>query len=317
MADITLNPVKLGVTQKTNVDVINDNFANLDSGKLDVDGTAVNAQKVNNHTVEQDILSTNKILTQEEYEALGAAEDMVYTNSTPIVQAIGGIKVGDTFDNMSMEEMFNKLLYPYVKPLAAISVTPNGGVYEKGTSVNVTSVKVTGTVKSEKLKTIEAKNGSASIGTKNEEEVKNGGQFEFVTDPIAVTTNTSFSGIVSDSQNSVTATGGSFTFVDPFFWGVVAPETPVTSEMVTGLTKVVQTKGSKTFTYTTNNQCMVIAYPASYGDLKSALDPNKFENISSYTKTTLDVTVTSGSVSYNVYVKEASTASDFAITYSF
>ena len=61
---------------------------------------------------------------------------------------------------------------------------------------------------------------------------------------------------------------------------------------------------------------MVIAYPASYGDLKSALDPNKFENIGSYTKTTLDVTVTSGSVSYNVYVKEASTASGFAITYS-
>lgn len=317
MADIELKPVKLGVTTKTNVTVINDNFANLDLGKLDVDGTAVNAQKVNNHTVEQDILSTHKILTQEEYEALGSAEDMVYSNETPIVTAIGGIKVGETFDGLTMEEMWNKLLYPYVKPGVAISVTPNGGVYEKGTSVNVTSVKVTATKKSENIVTVEAKNGSVSMGQKTSTEVESGGQFEFVTDPVAITANTNFTGLVSDSQNTVQASGGSFTFVDPFFWGVIAPETPVTSELVTGLTKVVQTKGSKTFTYTTNNQCMVIAYPASYGDLKSALDPNKFENIGSYTKTTLDVTVTSGSVSYNVYVKEASTASGFAITYSF
>lgn len=317
MADITLNPVKLGVTHKTNVEVINDNFSAIDAGKLDVDGTAVNAQKVNNLTVETAVPANVVFFTQEEKEALAQDADLVYDNETAVVQAIGGIKVGEKLNGLTLDQVLTKLIFPYVKPTVSLAVTPNGGVYEKGTSVNVTSVKVTGGVKSEQLTKIEAKNGSNSIGTKEGEEVKNGGQFEFVTDPIAINANTNFTGLVSDSQNTVQASGANFTFVDPFFWGVVAPETPVTSEMVTGLTKVVQTKGSKTFTYTTNNQCMVIAYPASYGDLKSALDPNKFENIGSYTKTTLDVTVTSGSVSYNVYVKEASTASGFAITYSF
>ena len=38
-------------------------------------------------------------------------------------------------------------------------------------------------------------------------------------------------------------------------------------------------------------------YPATFGNLKSILDGNGFENLTDFTKTTITI----GSVSYNVY----------------
>jgi hypothetical protein len=48
---------------------------------------------------------------------------------------------------------------------------------------------------------------------------------------------------------------------------------------------------------------MVFAYDSSYGDLTSILDPNSFETISGWNKSTLTV----GGLSYYVYVSAAPT----------
>ena len=96
----------------------------------------------------------------------------------------------------------------------------------------------------------------------------------------------------------------------------MADGTVITSDIIKSLTKDVAAKGAKTYKYTTEGECMVIAYPASYGELKSALDPNNFENIASYTKHEVTVATASGDVAYYAYVKTASTVTDFAIKYS-
>ena len=241
-----------------------------------------------------------------------------YTNETPIIQAIGGIKVGTTFTDVPVTEMLTKILYPYTKPTASISVAPNGGVYEKGLSVSVTSLKATATKKSSDIASVVVKQGSTTLTTITEG-VANGGTFNALPESgVTLTANTTFSATVTDvDEGSTTANSSAFTFVDPYYYGVVADGASNTSDLVKGLTKDVKVKGSKSYSYTTSGDCMVIAYPASYGELKSALDPNAFENITSFTKHEVVVTCESGEVNYFVYVKTPSTVSDFVMKYSY
>lgn len=45
-------------------------------------------------------------------------EALYYSNSTPIVSGIGSIKPGDKFENKSIQEMLDLILYPYIWPKA-------------------------------------------------------------------------------------------------------------------------------------------------------------------------------------------------------
>lgn len=320
-------------------------------GKTEKAESAKNADKVNNLTVETAVPANAVFFNQAEKDALATdvevagvktevlekvtkvdtkvdtevgkvkteiTEKTKYTNATPIVQGIGGIKVGETFEGLTVQQMLDKLLYPYVQPVAGITVVPNGGTYEKGSEVTITSLKVNATKKSRNIKQVEAKNDKTSLKVVTES-VANGGSFDCMPEGgLKISTDTTLKGYVTDTDNkTVSANSGTFTFVDPFYYGTVAAGVTPDGKAIKTMTKVVQTKDTKTFKYTTNNSCMVIAYPQSYGDLKSALDPNKFDNIASYTKSVVNVTCLSGEVAYNVYVKAASTAEDFAITYSF
>ena len=98
-------------------------------------------------------------------------------------------------------------------------------------------------------------------------------------------------------------------FIQPFYYGNSASATVTT---LNGLTKNVTAKGQKQFSFTTNNEHMVFAYDSSYGNLTSILDPNSFETISGWTKSTL----TYGGFSYNVYVADAATT-DTGAKYTF
>lgn len=246
-------------------------------------------------------------------------EAVHYTNDTPTITAIGGVASGSTFNNVPITEMLTKILYPYTKPTISISVTPNGGVYEKGTSVSVTALKVTATKKSSDIASVVAKQGSTVITTLTEN-VAEGGTFNVLpSGGISLTANTTFTGTVTDVDNgSNSASTSQFNFVDPYYYGVIADGTVIDGTIVNSLTKDIKAKGTKSYSYTTEGECMVIAYPASYGVIKSALDPNNFENIASYTKHEVEVTTASGvKVSYYVYVKTVSTVTDFTIKYSY
>lgn len=271
--------------------------------------------------------STEEVVIDSEFsaESENAIQNKVvndavhYTNSTPTLNATGGIAAGTTFDNMSITDVLTKLLYPYTKPTVSVAVAPNGGVYEKGQTVNLTSLKVTATKKSSAISNVSIKNGSTVLKTLTEG-VANGGTFDMMPEGgIALTVDTKFTGTATDVDNgTTTASSSQFTFVDPYYYGVIADGTVVDGSIVDSLTKDIKAKGAKSYTYTTSGECMVIAYPKAHGELKSALDPNGFENIASYTKHEVTVTTLAGSqVSYYVYVKTASTVTDFVIKYSY
>lgn len=264
-------------------------------------------------------LSKNDFTDEYKEKVDNAAEGLLYTNATPTVQAHGGIAAGETFDNVPITDMLTKILYPWVAPAVSASITSpsNGGVKEKGDTQNVTAIRVNVTKKSSNITKVEIFDGASSLGAKTDG-VTNGGQFDFTVD-VDVSTDKGFQAKVTDAAGKTTAANtGSFTFVYPYYWGTVAGGAVVNEALVEGLTKQIQTKGQKQVTYNLNNNCACFAYPAAYGDLKSIKDPNNFEVLGTFTKSTVQITGLDGTPqNYNVYVNEASTAAGFKFTFAY
>ena len=113
----------------------------------------------------------------------------------------------------------------------------------------------------------------------------------------------------SDGQNYQTAlpagsksASKTIEFILPFYWG---KKTASSISDFAGLTEDLSRKGNKTYTYANaNNEFLYIVYDAAYGNLKSILDENNFENLDSWVRSTL----TADGQNYIVY------RSGFAIT---
>ena len=265
----------------------------------------------------------HQFITQSQKDQLTG--NITYTNSTPIVSAHGGVAVGETFDKVPIKDLFDKILYPYVAPtLSATCTAPaNGGTYEIGVGTTATSVRAVVGKKSRSITKIEvfgSDAASTALATVTAG-VANGGTFDIKVSKelkTAALNGFKFTVKVTDSDNkSVSANTGVFNLVYPIYTGVTS-ESSVSASMVTGLTKKIETKANKRYTYTASNQRIVLAYPASYGNLKIIYDANNFDVTSTFTKSTVNITCADGtSVSYNVYMNDPSTVTDFAMDYRF
>ena len=123
-----------------------------------------------------------------------------------------------------------------------------------------------------------------------------------------ITNDTHASLVLTYEKGKITSNTVYATFVYPYYYGVGAVDThPQT------LNKLVQSKGTKTLSFSPNKQHIIFAYPKSYGDLKSIKDGNGFENINGFTKTE-----GVGGVPYIIYrSNEASTNTNFKLTFSY
>lgn len=265
---------------------------------------------------------THQFITKAQKEQLTG--NITYTNATPIVSAHGGVAVGDTFDNVPISKVLDKILYPYVAPVVSASAAPsNGGTFEIGVGTTVTSVTANVTKKARSITKVEVfgSDSATALATKTEG-VANGGSFSLAFSKelkAAAANGTRFTVKVTDSDNKVTsANTGTFSLVYPFYQGVVAAGATVNAAAVKALTRKVETKGNKKWAYTAANQKMVFAYPASYGNLTKIFDANNFDVTGTFTKSTVNVSCADGtSVAYNVYVNSASTVSGFNMDFRF
>jgi hypothetical protein len=204
--------------------------------------------------------------------------------------------------------------------MGTVKGTPNGGTFEHGNNQTITAVQATVTKKSKKITKVELFNGSTSLGVKEGDDVANGGTFTFSGLNVPVnSTNVQLTVKATDESGSVVSgTTGAFTFVYPYYYGVCNASDEINEALVEGLSKDVSGKGQKAYSYTTNNQCAVIAFPKSHGVLKSALDPNAFENIAAFTRYEVTVNGLDGKdVAYYVYVSGAFTGSGFKYTFKY
>lgn len=242
-----------------------------------------------------------------------------YTNEMETVVDLGGIPAGSTFEDVSITDMFTKLLYPYVKPEVSASSTPNGGTFEKGNNQQVTKINATVKKKSEKITKIEYLDGQSVLGEKNGDEVEDGGSFDLTVSQ-EVSDNKNFSVKVTDASGKFyTVNTGAFNFVYPYFFGkVAADKTSLTGQEIYAMTKKIEDKGNKSFTFDCDNERMVIAYPKAHGQLKSIIDPNGFDNFSAFVKTEVSVTgLDSTPQDYFVYINGPSTVSNFTMKFNY
>jgi len=223
-------------------------------------------------------------------------DEVTFTNSAATTATVGGIAKGTTFaDGTKVTELLEQLLYPYVKP--TVTIKADASIHELGVSTTRT-LTVNVTKGSKTITAVKIVSGSNTYTL----EATTGSQTQSVTVSAASTT---FSAEVYDGNSSSASATASVTLtgVNPYYYGVVSAA-PTTSDGVKALTKLVQSKGSKTLGFTTTSSAphYCFAYPASYGSLKTILDQNGFDNTGDFTKTTVNVTNAAGtSVSYNVY----------------
>lgn len=241
-------------------------------------------------------------------------ENTVYTNDMAMVNSLGGLSAGQTFNNMPISELLTKLLYPYVQPTISLSANPNGGSYEKGT--NVATVTFTANVgkKSEKIKEVKFFDGNAEI---NSAVVNANGGAHTYTLSVPFGVNKTFKATVSDGKKTVTSNQISFNFYYPAYIGALDASAAVpTQEQIKGLTKKVQSAGNLTYTYSVDSKRMVVATPPNW-EVRKILDPNSFDVTASFKKHTVSVTGTDGTAqNYNVYVSEPTTQSNFTMKFN-
>lgn len=267
--------------------------------------------------------ATHQFVTTEEKQKFN--DNTTYTNATPIVSAHGGVAVGETFDKVPVQQMLDKILYPYVAPTLSTQAAPaNGGTFEIGVGASVTGVKATVGKKSRAIKKIEVfGSDSASVALATlAEGVTNGGTFTLpLTKELkaAAQNGYKFTTKVTDGDDKIVqANTGTFNLVYPFYHGVIAAGAAADEAAIKALTKKVEVKGNKKWAFTANNQKMVFAYPAAYGNLTKIFDANNFEVTDTFTKSSVKVTCADGqSVAYNVYVNSASTVSGFNMDFRF
>lgn len=272
------------------------------------------------HTHEAD-----EIVESEEKQFVSAAkkeqydENTIYNNDMAMVNALGGLAAGTTFDNVPVKDVLTKLLYPYVAPQYSVAGTPNGGTYEKGNHQTITNVRVVVTKKSEKITKVEVLDGSTVLGTKEGAEVQNGGTFNFTVSVPVQSVNKQLTARITDAAGkSYTTNTGAFNFVYPYYIGVCANDATIDEALVKGLTKKIEGKGNKSHAFNCNFQRMVFAYPKAHGALRQILDPNNFDVTGTFGRQEMTITGLDGTAQdYYVYVNSASTVSNFTVRFNY
>ena len=243
--------------------------------------------------------------------------DIVITNENGTTKAVGGISAGTILTGKNVLQVLEDILYPYVAfGISVDSISPSTSVYEKGTTVTITGVKVKITNGSRSITNLKLYDSSSKTNLLGE---KTSGISTSNTFTIsrAVTSSTSFYAEATDGVKTIGDSTSFLSFYYPTFYGVLDTGYSLTSGLITGKTKVLKANKNNTFTYTATNQHPFVAFPASYGNLTSIKDSSNLEYIGDFVKTTMNLNVTGGTVSYNIYVlKDPTDISNYKFIFS-
>lgn len=226
--------------------------------------------------------------------------------------AVGGVKIGDTIPaNTSVQDLMERILVEYQKPVISLTLTPATLLYEKGTTISTLSLSASVTKKSEAIANVKFYQGSTLLETITED-VAGGGNFTCETAITAFDEDTTFKATTTDAvTGSVVEATKKVEFIIPFYHG---NSDASTISALTGLTKDLSKKGEKSYTYMANNKYLCIAYPSAYGSLTSIKDSNNFENIQDFNSSV----VTIDEEEYRVYISQTQkTATNFRLTFKF
>ena len=269
-------------------------------------------------------VKTRKLMIDAFSDNYYSKDDLNFDENTIVPISLGGIKEGTNLSNMSVQDVLSKLLFPYIAPIISVSITrsPNKSICEKGEVVTITEINGVITRKSDKITSV-AFLDSSNVLKEFTVNVENGGNFTYkFTTPINITSDLSNNRfrmrVIDTSTNATYANAGNINFYYPYYFGVVEENQEITENLFSNFTKKIEAKGNKSNNYTTNNQCMVIAYPKSYGALKKILDQNSFDVTNTFKRSEVNVTcLDKTSQAYYVYTNNASSVTNFKITFQY
>ena len=206
----------------------------------------------------------NVVLWVNPDEAGGAGSS--YSGTSGI--AIGGIKKNQTFNNATLQEMFDMLLHPYEKPTMTLGINPAKTIYDKVTET-LASITINANVakKTENIKEVRFYVDNVLVNTDTAH--PNGGLVSY-THTFASPTNTTFNVKIEcediKGATSKVSANTNIYFVGRSYYGVIESEgSPfaVTEDLIKGLSKT-EVKIKKALTYQNINATfgrIVYAYP--------------------------------------------------------
>ena len=181
---------------------------------------------------------------------------------------IGGIKKNQTFNNATLQEMFDMLLHPYAKPTITLGINPAKTIYDKVTET-LTSITINANVtkKTENIKEVRFYVNNVLVNTDTSH--PNGGLVSH-THTFASPTNTTFNvkiecEDIKGATSKVSANTNVY-FVGKSYYGVVEDDGTafaITESLIKGLSKT-EVKIKKALTYKNINATfgrIVYAYP--------------------------------------------------------
>ena len=278
-------------------------YTKIDAGQLNIDTEELRSDV---DTLKTDVTNIESELDNKQNKL--TAGNNITISSTGVISATGGgtgdegatadwvtntawgnLAAGTDTTGKTALELIKMATISYVNPKATVSYSISSTILETGSSSTVV-VSVSGITKgTSDVSKIQLYNGNTLL----QEKTYSTSTSSYVFDGVAINSNTTFNIRVVDTQNKYTAYSRTYTFVSATYYGT--SDTAPTG--VTGLTKVLRTKATFENKFTCDNKHVVYMYPASFGDLRSILDGNGFENLTDFTKTTITI----GSVSYNAY----------------
>lgn len=216
----------------------------------------------------------------------------LYQSNDPSTIAIGGVPAGWVPDNgsISIDKLLYKILHPYKSPTILFSTSTTQRLFKKGTSITLNNLNINIAANNNKISSLKLFEGSTLLKefTNN---IQNGGTFIYRCTK-TFTSDVTFKIEVVDNETTTIQTVA-FEFIDPIYYGVVES---FPNSMV-GLTESIIKRSQQTLTFAGQFGHVVFAYPTSYGDLTSIIDPNNFESINGFEK----IQIAIASTMYNVY----------------
>ena len=203
--------------------------------------------------------------------------------------AIGGIKKNQTFNNATLQEMFDMLLHPYEKPTMTLGINPAKTIYDKVTET-LTSITINANVtkKTENIKEVRFYVDNVLVNTDTTH--PNGGLVSY-THTFASPTNTTFNvkiecEDIKGATSKVSANTNVY-FVGKSYYGCLPEGTTIDETSIktlnTVLKKELKYKYSGITTTGTNLYHIILCQPKEFGIITSVKDALNFEYIQDYT----------------------------------
>ena len=249
------------------------------------------------------IIVTPAVEESWDWELLGSisADNLVFgdftTNNT-----VGKVKAGTSLLNKNIIDVVKDMLSKDIAPTITLTGSPvSTTLNEKGTTiadVALTAVVTVGTAVFADGTNVVFKKAGVAISTQPFS--KDTLTYTFTDTGANLADTTEYTAEIAYKLADVDDTATSkitYKFALPMFYGISATNT-VTDP--TALTKIVSDATAQKLTYTAANEYCVFAIPAALS-IKSLKDANGFENIDSWTSTTVSVTIGADHVDYKVY----------------